>query len=112
LEWRKWRGKTRYDSTTGKAEHIPRETVQELLRQGQSAELRGTLEPDVVIHGGAPHQVQAVRDFKFPCVNTDQRSSWRKYPPGRADRIGNQGDLYTRALRVTPRRVQPHLGVY
>lgn len=56
----------RYDSTTGKAEHIPRETVNELLKQGRSAELRGTLEPDVVIHRGAPHQVQAVYDFKFP----------------------------------------------
>jgi hypothetical protein len=42
----------RYDPVTGKAEYLPPETVKELLRQGRSAELRGTLEPDIVIHGG------------------------------------------------------------
>lgn len=102
----------RYDSTTGKAEYIPRETVNELLKQGRSAELKGTLEPDVVIHSGAPHQVQAVYDFKFPCVNTDRPSVWRSYSEGRADGIGNQGDLYNKALKVEAARVQPHLGVY
>jgi hypothetical protein len=102
----------RFDPATGKAEYLERETVQELLRQGRSAELRGTLEPDVVIHEGAPHQVQAVRDFKFPCVNTDKQSKWREYSSGRADRIGNQEELYEQALKVTPLRIQPHLGVY
>ena len=102
----------RYDPATGKAEYIPREVVKELLSQGRGAELRGTLEPDVVIHQGEPHQVQATYDYKFPCVNTDQRSAWRRYPPGRADGIGNQRDLYKRALKVEPARVQPHLGVY
>jgi hypothetical protein len=56
----------RYDPVTGRAEHLPRENVKELLRQGRSEELRGTLEPDIVIHAGAPHQVQAVYDYKFP----------------------------------------------
>ena len=102
----------RYDSATGRTEFIPRETVKELLKQGRSAELKGTLEPDIVIHAGAPHQVQAVYDFKFPCVNTDQWSSWRKYPAGRADRVVDQGDLYELALKVKPRMVQPHLGVH
>jgi len=102
----------RYDPATGKAEYLPRETVQDLLRQGRSAELRGTLEPDVVIHGGAPHQVQAVYDYKFPCMNTDQRSRWREYPEGRVDAISNQGKLYETALGVTPMRVQPHLGAF
>jgi len=102
----------RYDSTTGKAEHIPRETVNELLKQGRSAELRGTLEPDVVIHRGSPHQVQAVYDFKFPCVNTDQRSRWRDYPEESAHGARTQEELYRNALKVKPLRVQPHLGVY
>jgi hypothetical protein len=101
----------RYDSATGKAEYIPHETVQELLRRGRSAELRGTLEPDIVIHGGAPHQVQAVRDFKFPCVNTDEWSSWREYRRGQTHSGSDQGQLYKDALKVTPARVQPHLGV-
>jgi hypothetical protein len=102
----------RYDSATGRTEFIPRETVQELLRQGKSAELKGTLEPDIVIHEGAPQQVQAVYDYKFPCVNTDQWSSWRKFPERRADRVVDQGDLYELALKVKPRLVQPHLGVH
>ena len=102
----------RYDSTTEKAEYIPRETVQKLLKQGRSAELRGTLEPDVVIHAGSPHQVQAVYDYKFPCVNTDRKSSWRDYPAGRAQAGSNQRELYEKALKVKPARVQPHLGVY
>jgi len=102
----------RYDPATGKAEYIPRETVKELLSQGRSAELRGTLEPDVVIHAGSPHQVQAVSDFKFPCVNTDRQSAWRSYPESRADGISNQGALYNKALKVEATRVQPHLGVY
>ncbi|HEX8706370.1 MAG TPA: hypothetical protein VF815_46480, partial [Myxococcaceae bacterium] len=103
----------RYDPATGKAERIPPETVKQLLDRGRGAELRETLEPDVVIHiKGAPHQVQAVYDYKFPCVNTDQRSRWREYSEGRADGVENQGDLYRDALKVKPWRVQPHLGVY
>jgi hypothetical protein len=101
----------RYDTATGKAEFIPREAVNELLRKGRGAELKGTLEPDIVIHTGAPHQVQAVYDYKFPCVNTDEWSSWRKYPTGRAHGGRDQGDLYKAALKVKPARVQPHLGV-
>jgi hypothetical protein len=102
----------RYDPDTGKAEHLEREAVQDLLRQGRSGELKGTLEPDVVIHGGAPHQVQAVYDYKFPCMNTDRKSPWREYPKGSAQAAADQGELYESALKVTPRRVQPHLGVY
>jgi hypothetical protein len=102
----------RYDPATGRTEFIPRETVKELLNQGRSAELRGTLEPDVVIHSGAPHQVQAVYDLKFPCANTDQWSRWREYPEGRVDGASNQGALYRVALKVEPRLVQPHLGVH
>ncbi len=102
----------RYDASTGKVEFIPRETVQELLSQGRGAELRGTLEPDVVIHKGAPHKVQGVYDYKFPCVNTSNRSSWREYPEGHVHGARNQEELYKNALKVTPLRVQPYLGAY
>jgi hypothetical protein len=101
----------RYDPKTGKATHIPREAVEELLNQGRGAELRGTLEPDIVIHAGKPHQVQAVRDYKFPCVNTDKWSSWRQYPEGQVHSESNQYDLYWKVLKVEPAMVQPHLGV-
>jgi hypothetical protein len=102
----------RYDVAKDKAEYIPREAVKELLSQGRGAELRGTLEPDIVIHSAAPHQVQATYDYKFPCVNTDKRSEWRRYPAGRKDAVRDQGQLYEKALKVKPARVQPHLGVY
>ncbi len=100
-----------YDPEAQKAVYIPREVVKELLRQGRGAELRGTLEPDIVIHEGKPHQVQAVYDYKFPCVNTDDWVSWRRYPSGHAHAGNNQGELYQEALKVDPARVQPHLGI-
>jgi hypothetical protein len=101
----------RYDSDTGRTEFIPREVVEELLRQGRGDELRGTLEPDIVISKESPRHVQAVYDFKFPCRNTDQPSPWREYPEGHPHAGENQGDLYWNALRVKPARVQPHVGV-
>ncbi len=101
----------RYDPKTEKATYIPREVVQQMLNQGRGVELRGTLEPDVVIHAGQPHQVQAVRDYKFPCVNTDEWSSWREYPEGHVHVGSNQKRLYNDALKVEPLRIQPRLGV-
>src|SRR5262249_49148696 len=53
----------RYNSSTGETQFIPPEAVQALLAQGRSAELLGTLEPDVVIHlPGQPLHVQLVLD--------------------------------------------------
>jgi hypothetical protein len=101
----------RYDPSTGKAEYIPAERVKELLSQGRGAELRGTLEPDIVIHEGSPRRVQAVYDYKFPCVNTDRRSEWRTYPRGSPHGEADQGSLYFKALRVVPARVQPRVGI-
>ncbi len=94
------------------AEYIPQEEVQVLLQQGRHAELRGTIEPDIVIHQqGKPHEVQDVYDFKFPCVNTGKVSPWRRYPTGHPYEDSNQGQVYARALGGTPARVQPHVGV-
>jgi len=101
----------RYDPKTGEAAHIPREAVKELLSQGRGVELRGTLEPDIVIHGGKPHQVQAVYDYKFPCVNTGKWIEWRPYREGHVHEGSHQGELYKNALKIRPTRVQPHLGV-
>jgi len=101
----------RYDPKTGEAAHIPREAVKELLSQGRGVELRGTLEPDIVIHGGKPHQVQAIYDYKFPCMNTDRWVPWRKYPAGHPYAGRSQEWLYRQALKVDPLQVQPHLGV-
>jgi hypothetical protein len=100
----------RYNPRTGRTEYIPADEVKTLLRQGRSAELRGTLEPDIVVHTGDPRQVQSVYDFKFPCVNGGE-PAWRKYPEGHAHQYRNQGELYTEALGVVPLRVIPRRGV-
>lgn len=102
----------RVDPETKRGEYIAPEVVEALLRQGRGAELRGTIEPDIVIHEGQPQRVQDVYDFKFPCVNTDQPSRWREYPKESPHAGANQGDLYRDALGGTPARVQPHIGVY
>jgi hypothetical protein len=101
----------RVNPETGRAEFLPREVVERLLRQGRGAELRGTIEPDFVIHEGQPHRVQDVYDFKFPCVNTSQRIPWRSYPRGHAHEGSNQGAVYREALGVEPALVQPHLRI-
>jgi hypothetical protein len=101
----------RVDPQTGRAQYIPREVVEELLRQGRGAELRGTIEPDIVIHEGQPQRVQDVYDFKFPCVNTDEPSPWRRYPKGSPHADLNQGQVYEKAFGEIPARVQPHVGV-
>lgn len=98
------------DPQTGRWKHIPDKNVEDLLRQNKGAELRGSIEPDVVLHLGRPHQVQAVFDFKFPCVNGGQ-PQWRKYPEGPPHDGRTQGDLYLDALGVPPMRIIPRLGV-
>jgi hypothetical protein len=101
----------RFDESTGTTEYIPREVVEELLRQGRGGELKGTLEPDIVICEGDPRRVQDVYDFKFPCKNTSNRVSWREYPDGHPYGGLDQGEMYEKALGIAPARVQPHLGV-
>lgn len=102
----------RFNPRTGTTEYIPPEVVEELLRQGRGDELKGTLEPDIVIHDGSPRRVQDVYDYKFPCVNTDRRLPWREYPEGHPSGGRNQGDVYLKALGRPPARVQPRVGVY
>jgi hypothetical protein len=102
----------RVDPKTGKAEYLPREVVETLLRQGRSSELRGTIEPDIVIHEGQAHRVQDVYDYKFPCAPGSKRSDWRTYPEGNPHAGKPQGEVYQKALGGEPARVQPHLGVY
>jgi hypothetical protein len=101
----------RHDPRTGKTEHVPKEMVRDLLEQGRGAELRGTLEPDIILHDGGPHQAQAVYDYKFPCVNTDKRSPWRQYPRGHVHAGKHQGSMYEKAFGMQPAIVQPRVGI-
>jgi hypothetical protein len=58
----------RYDSRTGRWKQVSTEEERALDASGNQGELRGTLKPDVIIHSGNPLDVQAIYDFKFPCV--------------------------------------------
>lgn len=100
----------RYDKNTGRTTFINCEKVQELLDDGCSSELIGTLRPDVVIHPGDPLNAKAVFDFKFPCVNSGQAPEWRKYPPGHPCHPFDQKRMYEKALGPTPQMVVPWLG--
>ncbi|HZH13435.1 MAG TPA: hypothetical protein VE057_03635 [Archangium sp.] len=100
----------RYDKTTGQTTFISCEKVQELLDDGCSSELIGTLRPDIVIHSGNPLNAQAVFDFKFPCVNSNKRPKWREYPEGHPCYPYNQGQMYEKALGPKPQPILPRWG--
>jgi hypothetical protein len=99
----------RRNARTGDVEHLPAEKVETLLREGRASELLGTIEPDLVLHaGGAPHSIQAVHDFKFPCLSSHQ-SRWREYSDG-PHQGRTQGEVYKELLGVEPGLVSPRGG--
>lgn len=102
----------RYDSSTGQWKLVSAEQEKLLEETGNGGELMGSIKPDVVIHPGNPLNVQAVYDFKFPCVNSDKRPQWRQYPEGHPYEGMNQGSLYKKALGPAPRIVVPRLGIF
>ncbi len=101
----------RYDPESGRVSLVSIEERQALLRQGRGCELLGSLVPDVVIHTGRPLEVEAIYDFKFPCVNSDEVPSWRVYPPGHPHAGLRQGAVYRNAFNTSVGRVVPRLGV-
>jgi hypothetical protein len=102
----------RFNRATKEKSLITPEEKAALLRKG-GEELKGTLEPDVVIHTGDPLQVQAVYDFKFSCVNFDQNPKWRRYPPGHRYAGESQGSIYEEAFRpATVEIIGPRKGVF
>lgn len=99
-----------YDRATRTTTVLTPEAVEALKRAGRWSELKGTIVPDVVIHGGDPSHVQAVYDFKFPCVNTDDPPEWREYKEG--PHAGKSQDkVYQDALGPEPHRVVPRIGI-
>ena len=101
----------RINPKTGRLEWLSPKDVQALLRQSRGQELKGTIAPDVVIHMGNPVLVQHAFDFKFPCMNLDEFSSWRAYAEGHPYQGSTQGEIYRQFLGITVKRVQPRLGV-
>lgn len=103
----------RYDKQKKETTFVSCEEVKDLLEKGCSDELIGTLRPDLVLHGGHPLWVQAVYDFKFPCVHdSKQPPEWRRYPETSPHHGCHQGEMYEEALGVTPRRIAPRWGVF
>jgi hypothetical protein len=100
----------RYNSETKQKELLSPQEVLRLLESGRSAELIGTLVPDIVIHFGQPLSPKAVYEFKFPCPPTN-RFQWRRYGKGHPYQDRSQLDMYKEALEVTPRAVTPIDGV-
>ncbi|PTL82822.1 hypothetical protein [Vitiosangium sp. GDMCC 1.1324] len=101
----------RYDKQTQKTTFVSCEEVKDLLDRGCGDELRGTLRPDLVLHSGNPLDVQAVYDFKFPCVNSNTKPEWRDYPETSPHYGCNQGQLYQEALGVEPEIIFPRWGL-
>nr|WP_255671637.1 hypothetical protein [Corallococcus sp. AS-1-6] len=101
----------RYELDSGKTIWLSPAQVARIRQHGSLGELKGTLVPDVVLHTGDPAQVEAVYDFKFPCVDLTRQAQWRKYPAGHPYHGSNQGDLYLRAFKLDEvMLVQPYLG--
>jgi hypothetical protein len=101
----------RFNRETKEKSLISPEEKAELLRQG-GEELKGTLEPDLVIHTGDPLQVRAVYDFKFRCVDFDKAPKWREYPPGHVYAGRTQGAIYREAFGPDVELIGPGEGVF
>ncbi|RKH33334.1 hypothetical protein D7X12_36175 [Corallococcus sicarius] len=89
-----------YDQGRKKKTWLSAADVDRIRQEGSLGELKGSLVPDVVLHAGHPDQVQAVYDFKFPCVDITIRPRWRDYPSGHPYAGKNQRDMYVEAFRV------------
>jgi len=101
----------RFNRETKEKSLISPEEKAELLRQG-GEKLKGTLEPDLVIHTGDPLQVLAVYDFKFRCVDFDTAPTWREYPLGHVYEGSTQGDIYREAFGPDVKLIGPGEGVF
>lgn len=101
----------RFNRETKEKELISPEEKAALLRQGGEG-LKGTLEPDVVIHSGDPLQIQVVFDFKFRCVNFDEAPKWREYPEGHHYAGFSQGRIYREAFGEHVELIGPRTGVF
>ncbi|WP_375766446.1 hypothetical protein NR798_32810 [Archangium gephyra] len=101
----------RYDGRTRRKKLVSPAEEQALKDFGNQGELRGTVRPDVVIHSGDPLDVQAIYDFKFPCVNPDRIPRWDTYPEGHPYQGRRQGQVYEQLLGVSPARIMPRWGV-
>ena len=100
----------RYYPASDLVETISREMEQQLIDQGGTSKLRGTLKPDIVLHEGTDllHAV-LILDFKFPCPQTNP-VKWGTYGSSSPYRNQTQGAVYKKALGgkallISPQRI-------
>ncbi|MDY7227803.1 hypothetical protein [Hyalangium rubrum] len=105
LEPRYW-----HNPKTRQLEWLSPEEVKALLQQGRGAELRGSIQPDLVIHLGDPLHAQGIYDFKFACMHNG-KADWREYPEGHPYEFSSQKEVYEELLRARAFRVMPHWGI-
>ncbi|MCY1030716.1 hypothetical protein OV207_04555 [Corallococcus sp. BB11-1] len=101
----------KYDPDSKKTTWLSPDKVDIIRRDGNFFELKGSLVPDVVLHEGHPERVQAVYDFKFPCIDLSQHPRWREYAPGHPYAGRNQNEIYIEAFKTSAVfRVSPWIG--
>jgi hypothetical protein len=103
----------RYYPNAHMVESISKSKEAELIAQGCTDELRGTLKPDIVLHADRQSLLRSVLtlDFKFPCPDTN-RPQWTPYSSGSPHAGKNQGDVYQEALGGPALLISPNTGVW
>lgn len=99
----------RFDRARRRVKPMSKKEVERLVRLGQKGELKGSVEPDVVIHSGNPAQARFVYEFKFPCTE-GASTSWTTYSRGPYKGLTQQL-VYWDAFGVKPSLVKPGKGV-
>ncbi|RKG97697.1 hypothetical protein [Corallococcus carmarthensis] len=101
----------RYYPNARMVESISQEKEARLIAEGCTEELRGTIKPDLVLHGDRNLLKAALTlDFKFPCPNTNQ-PRWTEYGGNSPYAYESQGAIYEKALGGRAMLVSPKTGV-
>ena len=88
----------RYFQHSRLLETISREKEQQLIKDGCTNDLWGSIKPDIVLHSDYNLLKAAIIiDLKFPCPPSN-RPTWRDYGRGSAYDGSNQGKIYEEAL--------------
>ncbi|MBZ4332397.1 hypothetical protein K8556_16325 [Corallococcus sp. AS-1-12] len=92
-------------------ETLSRAKEAQLIADGCTDELRGTIKPDIVLHEDRNLLKSALSlDFKFPCPNTN-RPQWARYGSSSPYADELQGTVYEKALGGKALLISPTKGI-
>ncbi|RKH94302.1 hypothetical protein [Corallococcus sp. AB038B] len=92
-------------------ETISPEKEARLIAEGCTEELRGTIKPDLVLHGDRNLLLAVlILDFKFPCPGTN-RPQWTRYGSSSPYADDLQGSVYEIALGGKALLISPAKGI-